>query len=384
MKNVGILTSFTEVGNYYLSKNYIQVLRKSGLFDVFILARPTKRGDTWLQNNYGEWADDFPENKNKIFRITENRWQVTSQELIKFIKKYKIDILIWNEEDRWDLIKLAKKMGVKNIFCVDFMRIDSEWSNAMQLFDLLFCTSKTARDHCEDMRYSKRKYVGWCVDTEKYKPIPEIIPEHFFIHHCGYFGRNMRKGTDFVIRAFDKLSKKNNDVKLLIRSQIDPFQTLNDVNISDDIKQIVTENEQIDFVVDNCEDNSRNYAYGQVYVCPSRNEGLGITLYEAMSCGLPVITTDAGPMKDCIVEGKNGELSKIDKIIPRWDGMVYGESVVNIDYLSNLMLFMYSLEPEKIKEYKENARKYILENCDLNSVSENSFYSKVISAVKEL
>lgn len=44
------------------------------------------------------------------------------------------------------------------------------------------------------------------------------------------------------------------------------------------------------------------------FVLPSHHEGLGIALMEAMSLGLPVISTDSGGQRDLITDGQNGLL----------------------------------------------------------------------------
>lgn len=47
-----------------------------------------------------------------------------------------------------------------------------------------------------------------------------------------------------------------------------------------------------------------------IYVCSSRREVASTTIPEAMSCGLPVIVTDAGSSKDFIKDGHNGFIFK--------------------------------------------------------------------------
>jgi glycosyltransferase involved in cell wall biosynthesis len=47
-----------------------------------------------------------------------------------------------------------------------------------------------------------------------------------------------------------------------------------------------------------------------VFVFPTENEAFGISLIEAMACGLPVISTPVGGIKDIIQDKQNGLLVK--------------------------------------------------------------------------
>lgn len=42
------------------------------------------------------------------------------------------------------------------------------------------------------------------------------------------------------------------------------------------------------------------YYLGDVYVYPTRLDGLGLTMYEALASGLPVITSDFPPMNEAV------------------------------------------------------------------------------------
>ena len=64
--------------------------------------------------------------------------------------------------------------------------------------------------------------------------------------------------------------------------------------------------------------NKELYKYlnmGDVFVQPSiGHEAFGITIVEAMACGLPVIASYNGGMKDIIIEGRNGFFFEINNI----------------------------------------------------------------------
>lgn len=53
------------------------------------------------------------------------------------------------------------------------------------------------------------------------------------------------------------------------------------------------------------------YNAADLLLFPSRSEGTPVTLLEAMSCGLPIISSDVGGCKDLIEEGKNGYLINV-------------------------------------------------------------------------
>ena len=93
-----------------------------------------------------------------------------------------------------------------------------------------------------------------------------------------------RKGIDILVRCFSKAFDGNEDVRLEIKSRGHGRW----VTLDDRIKVI-----RANWTP---EDNCRWYQSLTAYVSPTRGEGFGLTLPEAMRCGTPVIATNwSGP-----------------------------------------------------------------------------------------
>jgi glycosyltransferase involved in cell wall biosynthesis len=130
-----------------------------------------------------------------------------------------------------------------------------------------------------------------------------------------YLGRIIQlKGLDILLKAFYLLRKERNDVSLLVGGD-GPFKGyctelsehigLEDVNFLGNVK------------TDNLPEI---YKRGSVFVLPSyfcknRYEAWGLVINEAMSMGLPIITTDAvGASFDMVVNEKNGLIVKENSV----------------------------------------------------------------------
>lgn len=130
------------------------------------------------------------------------------------------------------------------------------------------------------------------------------IPLHFIqndVVFC-FVGRIVKdKGINELLIAFDKLSKENKNVKLLLvgheETELDP--------IDKESKEILIKNKQI-ISVGWQEDIRPFLAISEVFVFPSYREGFPNVVMQAGAMELPSIVTNINGSNEIIKDGVNG------------------------------------------------------------------------------
>jgi glycosyltransferase involved in cell wall biosynthesis len=114
---------------------------------------------------------------------------------------------------------------------------------------------------------------------------------------------NERKGLTYLIDAFCALSEKISNIELIIVGRGPDEIFLKNYARKRGAKNLnfvgwVSEREKLPYF----------YCASEFFVLPSIQEALPLVVLEAMACGLPVIGTDVGGIKDIIVNGQTGYL----------------------------------------------------------------------------
>lgn len=138
--------------------------------------------------------------------------------------------------------------------------------------------------------------------------LPVQIPQRQNVNQvtllfCGRVGQ--RKGTFDLIEAFANLpAEQKNCAKLIIAGDGDIEQgrkLVENLNLTENITFAGWVNSQ---------QRDKLLAKADVFILPSYNEGLPMAILEAMSWGLPVITTPVGGIPELVVPNENGLLVK--------------------------------------------------------------------------
>jgi 1,2-diacylglycerol 3-alpha-glucosyltransferase len=346
-KRVGIVTAWFERGGGYVSRQYREILEPH--FDVHIFAR---RGRKYVAN-LEEWTDqrvwwadsyEFP----GAMRFSKKEFQ-------KWIKRNGIEIVFFNEQRWWQPLLWCKEWGLTIGSYIDYYTKDDR--KLFEIYDFLICNT---RRHYEAFSWHRNAtYVPWGVDTGLFRPQCELgdtarsEKELVFFHSAGMSPD--RKGTDLLIRAF-AISKRAG--RLLIHTQVDlsrRFPALKTV-----VASLVGAGRLE--IIHRTTEPPHLYHMGDVYVYPSRLDGLGLSLPEAVSCGMAVIASNQEPMSE-FVDESYGLLVDIDSTNERADGYYWPLCEPSIDSLARCMDYCTD-NPGFVPTAKKHARAYAERHLD--------------------
>lgn len=345
--NIGIVTTWFERGASYVSKQYMELLQNDN--KVFIYARGGEeyaKGDSnWNQSNV-TWG------KKSIFQM--RAMPIIKSDFKKWIKGNKIEVLLFNEQQWWPPVIWAKELGIIVGSYVDYYT--KETVPFFEIFDFLICNTKR---HQSVFDWHKQNfYIPWGTDVDLFVPDKKRDCDKdkiVFFNSSGYSPD--RKGVYPLLKSFYKT--KGDNKKLILHSQID----LEDYY--SDLKKIIHEMKQSGVleVISETVSAPGLYHYADVYCYLSKLDGIGLTLPEAISCGLQAIIPDNPPMNEFVQEGVNGRLTKIEKLYCREDAYYWPQCDVDIDDLT-VILQDYIDKQDSIQKMKNISREYALKNLD--------------------
>ncbi len=348
---IGIVTTWQERGAAYVSSQFLESLKRDN--EVLIYARGGEKyaiGDPKWDKPYVTWGKKIPIHMPLSIDLADFK---------KWLIRNKIELVIFNEQQWWDPIILARDLQIKIGAYIDYYT--EKTVPFFGLYDFLICN--TLRHHSVFASHPQAFYVPWGTETSIYQPKSLQAVDNqkvIFFHSSGMSPE--RKGTDILLRAFAKLTGPR---KLIIHTQTDIVQAYPDLAVT--VKNLA-EADLLDII--NKEVSAPGlYHLGDVYVYPSRLDGIGLTICEALSCGLPVITSDNPPMNE-FVDSDNGRLVAIAKLYKRGDNYFWPQCDVDEDSLTAAM--QYYIDNFKfLPEFKMKARSSAETRFDWSKNSQN-------------
>lgn len=348
---IGIVTTWYGRGAAYVSRLYAKALEQAG-HTVFIFAREGEylKGDPVWDGPRVHWARTWPLTDSTHMQASDFR---------AWLRKNRIQAVLFNEQRMiWPLV-ICQELGVRAVAYVDYYRDISV--RLFAHFDGLICN--TARHYSVFNWHPGALYLPWGTDTAVFAPQKNldalVSPNEMTFFHSA--GCSPRKGVDLLLQAFEKVT---GPAKLIIHAQRDirtwhpKLGRLIDSLIASGRLQIINQTVTAPGL----------YHLGDVYVYPTYLEGIGLSICEALSCGLPALVPDNGPMNEFVEEGETGRLIPIREYRGRWDGYYWPLSVVSIPALTQAMQDCVD-NPSWVLKAKRAARESMLKTRDWNQNS---------------
>ncbi|MEK7291259.1 MAG: glycosyltransferase family 4 protein [Planctomycetota bacterium] len=346
---IGIVSYWFNRGQATVSRYIRSIYDRLG-HETFVLARPTK--ESFYLPGFIDTADVW----NQQGVTAASHYDIPLREYIAWVKDNALEAVFFDQNYQFKEIAKIRAMGIKTIgrfvwesFCKQHVK------GAKKAFDIIYSLNK-----CEQARYSTlgidSPWVPWGCHPELVAVIPQKKEDGIYFYYPGGY-LSKRKPTKTAIQAFCKVSSPR--IRLVIKTQHQEKR-------EELIGNIDTSDSRIKIINDDLSAQEYYNLFASCHVClaPSRWEGLGLHLYEAVAFGMPIITNNNPPMNEIVQDNYNGLLVKSHQIGYAESGIASYEP--DVDDLSRAIQLLS--EKDMIDKLSQNT----LELCKVMSWDKTS------------
>lgn len=258
-----------------------------------------------------------------------------TREMKEFIDKYRPDtVLTWEVPGSWDYPALWASKGIRWIHMVHWDWFAHERKEVWKRAELL-APNRMCQSALKEQCLLESTLLPVPVDTDRFVFRLREKADHF-VSVYAYGGSHERRSLKEI---FDAWSGLDQPPPLTIYAQKRPTEL-------DEINPVPG----IEVLLGNAPDPWMLYENGDVSVQMSRYEGVGVSLLEAQSCGLPVVAINAPPM-DEIAPDLNVAIRKMVSI------EIMGKELTSyIPSVESLRQRIMSIQGQDIQELSMKAR----------------------------
>lgn len=274
--------------------------------------------------------------KDYDYFIFKSGSSIAAYPLVELNKKFPMWIGTVYQDDR---AQRAKKLSLPRRF-IDFFaqfRMKKIEKEILSKASYVFSISKHTRKRIDQILSFRRENLVVCGFPISNKVKSKRLSKNKNIIAVGRFS-DPRKNFDMLMRAFSNIYKQSPGSKLYVIGKKPDNKKLEKYSNLDFYKNVLftgmLEQDQL----------RQFYEVADLMLITSYQEGLGIIGLEAMSYGIPVVSTDCGGTKDYVINGKNGFLVNID------DDKDMAEKALQILSLSSLYSYFSSYALNFIKD----------------------------------
>jgi 1,2-diacylglycerol 3-alpha-glucosyltransferase len=287
---IGLVTKWYASGQAVVSRQLRSALDELG-HETFVLARPGKgpreqidKGDpVWEQPGLTHASDaDVPED-----------------EYLRWADANGLDAVLCDNNYQFTEVASLRGRGVRTIGRFVWEHFASEHAeDAREAYDVVYSLTRAERERYSELGIES-PYIPWGCHPELIR-ISEAVQQDANLVRFYVPGSFMGKRKPFaeIAEAFTRVADER--LRLLVRGQVE--RKRNPVaEFAERDGRIVVELEDRP-----TDEHLRQFASCDVCLSPSRWEGLGLPLYEAIAFAMPTITNDAPPMNEVVVDDVSG------------------------------------------------------------------------------
>jgi len=218
----------------------------------------------------------------------------------KWVSDNSIDAVITDNLYQFDELAALRAEGVKTIGRFVWEHFEQEHvAGAKEAFDIVFSLHRGEQARYAEMGIDS-PYVVWGCHPELIEVEPARADDGLvrLLVPGSFMGR--RKPLDEMLEAF--MQTKDERLRLIIKGQTSRKENK--------LAKAADADSRIEILIeDQPTDQHLSFVAGcDVCFSPTRWEGVGLPLYEAIAFGQPAITNDNAPMNEAVLDGVNGFL----------------------------------------------------------------------------
>jgi 1,2-diacylglycerol 3-alpha-glucosyltransferase len=316
---IGICSYWFNRGQAVVARHLRTALEDLG-HETFVLARPNR------PNSPREGFIDRTDVWDQPGVTAASAWEIPARDYLDWASANGLELVFFDQNYGFEGIAALRGSGVRTIgrfVWEQFSPDDVE--PVKQAFDVIYSLTQ-----CERERYAAlgidTPYIPWGIHPEllafsaahpaAYPAAPGVVrasgSDHrspsapceeaagrvVYFYPGGFMTK--RKPVKEVLAAFERVTGPG--LRLVIKAQVERKQRL--------LERASRDDPRVEVVLEDLPtaEHLRLFASSDVCLAPSRWEGLGLHLYEALAFGIPVITNDNPPMNEVIRNGENGIL----------------------------------------------------------------------------
>ena len=292
--NVGIVSKWFNRGQPVVGRHLRSAVDTLG-HRSFVLAKPRREKGPMpgALELTGVW--DQPD-------ITPaSSFETPLEEYFEWIEANGIEVILCDQNYQFAEMEALRERGVRTIGRFVWEHFTREHlAPARDAYDVIYSVTEIER----------KRYGGWGLETPRvpWGIHPELLEAAArrsedglvrYVFPGGFLGH--RKPAEPVIEAFTAARGEN--LRLIVKAQVDRSRLSR-------LQPLIDADERIELRLadEPWDEHLAAFAANDVSISPSRWEGLGLPLYEAIAFGMPTICNDDPPMNEVISDGHNGLL----------------------------------------------------------------------------